>query len=612
MIERPPSVPSDDSSSATTGPTAWGWRSIFLAFVLGAVATGVGMWLLLWPEDSPPRVVRTSIEVPPEHAAREAVLSPDGARLVHVGQVDGRPRLVLRELDTYATSVLAGTEGASQPFFSPDGTRIGFLADEEIRAVTLADGHVETLGDAPIGTAGVSWSPDGTLVVASPSTGGLTQLDPTDDETIELTRPDAGRDELTHGWPLVSTDGTRVVFTVARRDRATRLAVLSLDGSDAGEWTHLFPATGRAHRLDDHTLVYQLDSDLIALEVDPATLEARGSPVTVVAGVAGSATDHGGLGSSTFSVGGDGTLSYVPFHAGTNDNRLVWVDRQGRVTPISSRRARHRHPRLSPDGQLIAVAAGSPRLGGDVWIHDVATDTRRPLTERGSDNRAPVWSPDGRAVAFASNREGPQTIFRRSTTGQVDAIRVTGGGDAQNPASWSPVGRVLAFYRVLENGNRDIWTIAPDVEAEVYLATSANERSPALSPDGRLLAYVSDETGRDGVHVRPYPEGGDGAIATFEGAVEPVWSRDAGTLFVWRGDALVAVAVRVESDDVVFSEPEPLFERRFVRDPGSNLPNYDVGADGRFVMIEPADPPTAIRVVTGWTSEVRNLLNASR
>ncbi len=615
LIERPSPGAFEDSSSASnvsTDRSGSGWRSVVLAFLLGALLTGVGAWLLFRPDDEPLRVVRASVQVPAEHGAREMVVSRDGSRLIYVGRVGDRPQLVVRELHAYGTSLIPGTEGAAQPFFSPDGERVGFLAGERILAVSLAGGEISTLGEAPAGTAGAAWAPDGSLIVASPVTGGLLRVRPEADETVELTRPDPARDELAHGWPLVSPDGTRIVFTVARRDRATRIAVLSLDGAQPGEWVHLYPGTGRAQLLHDDTLVYQLDTELIAVAVDPDTLEVRGSPVTVLTGVAGSPTDHGGLGSSTFGVGGEGTLSYVAFHAGANDNRLVWVDRQGVVTPISERRARHRHPRVSRDGRRIAVAAGDAMLGGDVWIHDVDTDTRVRLTEKGSDNRAPVWSPDGGAVAFASNREGPQTIFRRSADGRDEAVGMTGGGDAQNPVSWSPVGRVLAFYRVVENGNRDIWTLDPGAEAVARLSTDANERSPALSPDARMLAYVSDETGRDAVHVRPYPRTDAGAVATFEGAVEPVWSRDARELFVWRGDRLMVTEVSTQSGDIVISAPTRLFERRFVRDTGSNLPNYDVGADGRFVMIAPADPPTAIRVVTGWGGEVRRQLDAVR
>ena len=578
------------------------WGANLLWGLTGAAvvaATGAG-WFLTREVATPP-VIRLAIELLATRAVDAAVVSPDGTTVAYVGHEGTRARLFVRRLDSFDDTELAGTEGATDPFFSPDGTHVGFFADGELRAVRLDDEQVTTLLEVPPGTAGADWAPDGSVIVASAATGGLLRIPAGGGEPERLTTPDPARDERAHGWPVVLPDGAAVLFAVTRVQRATRLAALSLDAA-AGErsWSHLLPVTGRAAVLSEGRLLYQLDTELLAVGFDSEALATHGAPRTIVDGVDGAQVPFGGLGRAGFSLSHTGTLVYFPVDESAGDNRLVWVSRHGSVEPLSDRRARHAHPRLSPDGRRVAVSVGEGLRGGDIWLHDVAADSRVPLTEGGGDNRAPVWSPDGRALAFASNRTGAQNIYVLTLEENAEPRRVAPARIAQNPAGWSRAPEdLLTYYTVFPGRDRDVWTTTLDGEMRRLLSTPFDERSPALSPDGRLLAYVSDETGRDGVHVRRMADLSGPPLASYAAATEPVWSRDGRELFMRVGTALMAAGVETSGDaEIRLTEPIRLFERPMIRDAGGHLPNYDVSPDGqRFVMIERADPRTALRIV---------------
>lgn len=606
LFDRPSARPSGDvlTASAPARPSL----VAIAAFVVGCATAGLATWMLTGAEREPQPVRRLSVQLPSAHGARDLAVSPDGARLAYVGQVDSRPRLFLRTLDSYAIAALAGTEGATRPFFSADGERIGFFAEGELRSVALVDGRISTLAQTRAGTMGAAWLAEGSLVMADLGSGGMVRLSSDGGAPVQLTVPDPARDERLHGWPVALPGGRGVVFTVTRQDHATRLAILDLESL---EWRHLYPATGRAQVVAGDLLVYQLDADLLALAFDPETLEIRGGPVTIGRGVAGSSTDYQGLGRAGFGAAVDGLLVYVAGDPSDVENRLVRVGRDGAVTALSDRRARHAHPRLSPDGRRLAFEISDTLQRGQVWVHDLDRDRRSAFTDEGADNRSPTWSPDGRTLVFASNRAGPQNIFERPSTGSGEAVRRTTSGSSENPVSWSTAGNVIAFYRVDEARGRDVWILTRDGEERPVLATPHNERSPALSPDGRFLAYVSDESGRDAVHVRRFPDVGEPPIVSLPEAVEPVWSPDARELFAWVDDRLLRIGRTESPEGDAFEPPVVVFERRFVRDPGANLPNYDVGIDGAFVMVEPADAVTAIRVVTGVDAEVREHLKAA-
>ena len=290
---------------------------------------------------------------------------------------------------------------------------------------------------------------------------------------------------------------------------------------------------------------------------------------------------------------------------------LVWVDRDGQMTPLSPGNdlanvggraggAIFEHPRLSPDGRRVAVTLqGETR---DIWLYDIERDSPTRLTQEGTNNRFPSWTPDGTSVTFRPNLLG---IYRKAADGSGDAEPVL-EKDGLIPGSWSPDGTTLVFTEFTRTDtSQDIWTLRPDGEASAFLATEFSERAPRLSPDGRWLTYVSNQSGEDRVYVQPFPDGG--AVSTISTGVgtEPVWSRDGTELFFRDGDRMMAVDVETGSAFAA-GRPQILFEESYQADPaGEGYPNYDVASDGRFLMIK-ADAPAVpqINVVLNWDQEL--------
>ena len=574
---------------------------ILAGFVIGA--TVVCMVACQAPE-VPRTPTRLTVTVPTGHELLDAVIAPDGSALVYVAQADDRRQLFHRRLDRFEAIPLPGTEGASNPFFSPDGAWVGFFADDRLKKVPLAGGPPQVVVDAPLESAAASWTADGMIVMAPTRGLGLVRVPEDGGPSETLTSPNTENGETEHGWPHVLPGEIGILFTIARKERDTRVAVWSQEDD---EWRLLLPANGPARYVSTGHIIYTLDEELLAVPFDLDTLEIRGAPETIIQGVAASTAAFAGLGRAHFSLSNTGTLVHVPA-PGSADNLLVWVDRDGRASPFTSPQTPGRHytPRLSPDETRLAIVRQSGVLGRDIWLYDLTTASETQLMLDGSDNRSPAWSADGELIAFASNRLGPQNMFSTSLTGR-SADRLVASRDAHNPSSWSesPGGRLLAYYEVNVETGRDVWVLAADGSATAVAATRFNERSPVFSPDGRWLAFVSDEDDFDHVYVQPYPPTGERWVVTLDGGREPLWSADGAALFFRRGAQMLVVDVRVTPTFAV-GEPSLLFEREFERDPGGNLPNYDVTSDGqRFLMLQRADRPHEIRLTLDWLSVLR-------
>jgi len=283
------------------------------------------------------------------------------------------------------------------------------------------------------------------------------------------------------------------------------------------------------------------------------------------------------------------------------------VDRQGLATPLIEDRQAYRRPRLSPDGQRVAVEVQSAP-NSDIWIYDIGRGTRMRLTVEGN-NQSPVWMPDGTRVTFRSVRDGPQDLYWKPAdgSGQAELLLNLNSQNSLVPSSWSPDGESLAFYEAITGAN-NIWALLREGEALPIVATAFNERSPMFSPDGRWLAYVSNESGRDEVYVQPYPgPGGKWPIST-EGGTELRWSADGRELFYRLGDKMMVVEVQSEP---AFSSgrPQLVFEGPYLTD-NFATPNYDISLDGqRFLMIKKEEGSTAqINVVLNWFEELKRLV----
>jgi len=323
-----------------------------------------------------------------------------------------------------------------------------------------------------------------------------------------------------------------------------------------------------------------------------------------------------------------GALAYLPASTGVSDRTLLRVDREGRTTPVLEARLGYQHPAFSPDGRRVAVTIAS-ETGSDIWIIDLERGTRIRLTTEGT-SAFPVWSQDGTRVAFQSTAAGPWNLYWLPVDGSAKAQTIFGnsaaqpraawpnagmnllpgtlptlsGANPQFPMSWASNHSVLAFHERKPNGERDIWVVKPDGDPEPFLLTPFDERSPSFSPDGRWLAYVSNESGRDEVYVQPFPGPGAKWLISTDGGIDPLWSKDGRELFYRHDEQMMSVSI-APTAEFSAGRPRRLFETRF--DVGDNGLTYDVSPDGKwFLMPRSRQGPTPdqLHLVHNWFNEV--------
>ena len=395
-----------------------------------------------------------------------------------------------------------------------------------------------------------------------------------------------------------------MIFTLATGDIDSfddaSIALLSLETGEI----HILLEGGSSARYSptDH-IIYARAGTLLAVPFDEAGLEVTGAPVQVLEGVSTSPTS----GPAQFSLTRDGSLIYAPGEPTGTDYRVVWVDRTGRATPLIDAPRAYYHARLSPDGRSLAVSVNHANTS--LWVYDT---TRGALTRlvSGFNNWYPIWTPDGEQVTFRSDPEGPSDIFWTAADGSGQPERLSDSEFVQIPESWSPDGQTLAFRELSPETGYDIWMLSLDGEraARPFLQSSSNESHAAFSPNGRWIAYTSDESGRQEVYVRSFPEPGAKRQVSTEGGFDPLWNPNGRELFYRREGQMIAVETKAEGE-LVLGTPRLLFES------DSHMPqesSYDVSADGeRFVMIdrgESVPPPRELVLVQNFAEEVKRLV----
>ena len=510
----------------------------------------------------------------------------------------------MRGLDEFEATPLPGTEGAISPFFSPDGEWIGYSDhfQRKIKKIPVKGGEPIVLAES-MNFRGAGWTSDDTIIFAPTPRTGLWRISASGEGPEQLTVPDANVGETGHGWPQVLPGQEHVLFTNFR-DGSPDEYQIEVYSLRTQKRSVLFKGGSFARYVPTGHIIYGRNETLYAVDFDLERLKVTGPHVPAVPGVVTPPSW-----SAQFAVSDDGTLAYVPIQSRSTELTPVWVDRQGRVEPLPGATPRnYNNARISSDGSRVAfdIQDGANR---DIWIYDVNHSTLSPLTSDGGSS-FPIWGESDESVLFASYRDQEVMVLGQSVAGGQSQLLTTLTAAAGIPMSrsndgtellvtWSDPSRPLLDddLRVAPLGGRDR-------EPEPFIQRNHNQRHGVWSPNGKWIAYASDESGRWEVYVEPYLGPGAKTMISTEGGYQPLWSRDGTELFYRSGDKMMAARIETEPRFEV-SKPEELFERRFLS--RINYRSYDVTREGKFLMIQEPHEPTrlGINVVLNWFEELR-------
>jgi len=607
------------------GPTrsAWGRTLPWALATTGILAAAGAIWAL-WSRPTPALpVARFVIElgddlsVLPDFGSSLA-LSPDGTLLAFVARpMSGGPHgLYLRRFDQLSVTRLAGTEEARNPFFSPDGRWIGFFASGKLNKISVSGGAVATVADARDDRGG-AWAEDGTIIIAQ---GGPAQV-------LRQVSSDGGQPQpfttregqiSGHRFPQMLPGGRAVLFSATSGDSSAVIVQPLPDGPrkvlQRDAYYGRYVASGH--------LVYMRDRTLFAAPFDLDRLALTAQPVPILEDVVGSP-----LLGAHYSVASNGSLVYLTGTSIPDGFVVQWMEPSGKTRPLVSTSRGYASFDFSPDGRSLAIDV-LDQGSIDVWVYDLAREFMTRLTVDPREDRTPVWTADGQRIAFQSRRDDGVTpnIYWQRLDGTGTPQRLTESKNSQAPTSWHPSGRFLAFRETRVGAtNTDIWILPVEGSGAsgwkpgkpwVFLEGPFNEDQAAFSPDGKWLAYQSDESGTDDIYVRPFPgPGGRWPISTAGGAF-PRWSPKGSELFYRTPDQrLWVVTYSVVGESFRADKPRLWSEATFTERLAPRTRNFALHPDGRVAVLQtPALPPDVqfgkVVVVQHWFEELKRLVPA--
>jgi eukaryotic-like serine/threonine-protein kinase len=604
----------DDEADATpaaaspretrVNPVTW----VVLSLVSGAVLASVVWWVGTRPSRATPAAIHLSLTLANRaasfvhmNASRELAISPDGQKIVYVAEYNGKRQLFLRALGDSEGKLIEGTDGALAVFFSPDSEWIGFGTGSALQKAALSGGSPVTICNlSGTGFYGGDWSADNTIVFVPDYNAGLWTVSANGGTPQPLLKTDVEKDRVSYSDPQTLPGGRGVLFTLASGRAVTAddqdVAVLDMGGRDP---RILIRGASHPRYLPTGHVVYVHAGALLAVTFDVSKLAVTGTPVSVIEGLGKTWS-----GDAAYSVSDNGTVVYDADADGKTGGLLVLVDRKGKVQRISTKRGNYSEFSISPNGRSLASRVFA--INDDIWTYDIASGAPLRFTFEPLDEIFPQWTADGARIAYGT-RTG--TIFWKSSDGSGPREELTHGAYPRYPTSFSRDGKHMAFVEIHPARRGDIWLMPLDGDRrpEPLMATDADERDARFSPDGQWLAYVSDETGRDEVFIRPIGTRGGRKQLSSEGGSGPTWAPNGRELVFANGDRLSAVTLDgqgnpVGRDRLLFSAPN--FEDLHF-DSGNAL--YDVMPDGEhFVfLLEQSSSPTHYNVVLNWFEELK-------
>jgi Tol biopolymer transport system component len=594
---------------------AGGWVAWAAAGVLAALL-GAAVWML-WPKPATPaQPVRFSLNPPAQSQFAFPFfgqsVSPDGRFIVFsAGSASTQASLWLRPVDSVDARALPGTEGGNGPFWSPDSKSIAFLADNKLKRVDIEGGSPQSLCAADFDFEGGAWGrngvilfSDGKVIRSVPATGGT---------SAPVTSLDPARVEIGHYFPQFLPDGRTILYVIrspkpdvrglytatldAASGKATRGARLIPEGSSKALYTPPFAGS-------PGYLLWMRAEDLVAQRFDPAHLRLEGNATVVAESVDEARLT--GFRRAAFWTSDTGLLAYFGGQFGGSQGfQLDWLSRDGKQREPIGPRDSYDWPRLSPDGTRFAVSRGAASEQNDIWVYEFSRKLMTRLTFQGINNQ-PVWSPDGAKIAFSSAYSGAPKILRKAASGTGETETLLEGDGAL--MDWSRDGKYLVYEQQNANTGWDLMVAQLDGAGKPapFLQTPFDERHAAFSPDGKWIAYDSDESGKAEVYIQSFPASGGKWQVSNAGGTIPRWRGDGKELYfrlASLGD-LMAASIHVSSGRIDVEAPHQLFR-------WTGPPTYDASADGQHFLMQ--DPPGVndfsivkpMTVVTNWQAALK-------
>ena len=591
-------------------------RVFGLAF---AVVIALCLWLSyaywqLRPAPSAP-IVRFSFGPPAWNylmfrtGAVPVAISRDGTQVAFSAQQERNAQLYLRRMDRLETVPINGTENGDLPFFSPDGNWIGFFADHKLKKISLLGGGTAvTLCDAPVGRGG-TWAPDDSIIFAPSQVSGLMRVSAAGGTPQPFTRLDSSKGETSHRWPQVLPGGREVVFATGLEFNEPILVANLKTGA-----VKTLPIRGGYPRyVPGGYLVFERLEGLFAVGFDLQSLEVTGSPFPVLQPLASTT-----LGVAAIAVSETGSLVFLP--AGATVGSFAWVDRKSVMAPLGApARAYLPAVRVSPDGQRIFVVMRNAGGLRDIWAYDISRGALTRLTFGEADFASPVVSWDGRRVAFLVWKPGSYGLAVKRTDGSGGEETILPGQKfIVAPTSWSPNGKFLAYWQAGQTGNMEVWVLPLEGERKpqpLLISNQFNQTNAVFSPDGKYVAYQSNESGHDEVYVTQFPAGGGKWQISTNGGIAPVWARHGKELFYRDSGDIMGVEVTTQPDFKA-SAPRVIVPAVAIKNLASGLQNFDVSPDGQRFLIhqQSADAGQSVQMqyVLNWNQELQRLAPANK
>ena len=599
-------------TSTATATTTASARQNWLPWAATAVfaIAAIALALVVYQSQSKPQVSVHSYILPPEkaafalggNAAGAPVLSPDGLRLAFAAKDEnGKQMLWIRPMNSAVAQPMTGTENASYPFWSPDSRYVGFFTPGKLNKIDASGGPPQPLCDAQAGRGG-TWSRDGVIVFSPDATMGLERVDAAGGTPVTLTTPSI--DETSHRWPQFLPDGRHFLYLAHGATKAqSSIYAASLDGKERrllvrNETNGIYAAPGY--------LLFVRDNSLIAQKFNAGNLSLEGEAKPI--------TDHVAVNEDVYmgvmTASANGELLYQ--HGGSaGGSQLAWYDGSGQPGPlVVPETAEYFNPALSPDGSKLAVAIESNGTQ-DIWVIDVARHTKTRITFGPQYGSRPVWWPDGKSIFYSAGPAGnPDALVRQNAdgTGAKETL-LESPGVSMLAFSVSPDGRYIVFMRrdLQTKTGWDIWAMPlfGDRKPFPVVSTSFSDVTPALSPDGKWLAYANDESGRYEVYIQPFPSGAGRWQVSTNGGAEPTWRNDGKELMYDAIQQLMAVDVKPNGNAFELGTPHVLFKTSTVPGPSGA---YTVSGDGKkFVLnaISAQAITEPFTLVTNWTADLK-------